>query len=459
MTPRPPLVVIDVVGLTPSLIGPDTPHFSSLALSGFRAALDPVLPAVTCSAQASMLTGLTPAQHGVVGNGWYYRDLAEVFFWRQSNRLVEGEKLWETAKRSRPDLKTAVLFWWFNMYSSAELSVTVRPIYPADGRKIPALYSHPAALAPSLEEGLGPFPFFQFWGPNSGLASSEWIARASLEVFRREKPDLLLCYLPHLDYDLQKLGRTGDHARAAAHEIDRVAGGLIDAVRADGAEVVVVSEYGLEDANRPVHINRELRRAGLVAVRETLGWEMLDAGASRAFAVADHQLAHVYVADPGDIERVARLCAAIPGVGRVLDAAGKAEAGLDHARAGELVLVAEPGAWFTYYYWLDDERAPDFARTVDIHRKPGYDPVELFLDPDRPLVKGRVIFNLAKKKAGFRYLMDVVPLRADLVKGTHGRVGVAREEGPVLLCSNTRGARDRMVMTEIRDFLLGQLLE
>ncbi len=459
MSPRPPLVVIDVVGLTPSLIGPDTPHFSSLALSGFRAALDPILPAVTCSAQATMLTGLTPAQHGVVGNGWYYRDLAEVFFWRQSNRLVEGEKLWETAKRSRPDLKTAVLFWWFNMYSSADLSVTVRPIYPADGRKIPALYSRPAALAPSLEEGLGPFPFFQFWGPNSGLASSEWIAKASLEVFRREKPDLLLCYLPHLDYDLQKLGRTGDHARAAARDIDRVAGGLIDAVRADGAEVVVVSEYGLEDANRPVHINRELRRAGLLAVRETLGWEMLDAGASRAFAVADHQLAHLYVADPGDIERVARLCAAIPGVGQVLDAGGKAEAGLDHARAGELVLVAEPGAWFTYYYWLDDERAPDFARTVDIHRKPGYDPVELFLDPDRPLVKGRVLFNLAKKRAGFRYLMDVVPLKAELVKGTHGRVGVPPEEGPVLLCSNTRGARDRMVMTEIRDFLLGQLLE
>ncbi|HEU5061443.1 MAG TPA: nucleotide pyrophosphatase/phosphodiesterase family protein, partial [Kofleriaceae bacterium] len=359
MTRRPPLVVIDVVGLTPSLIGPDTPHFSSLALSGFRAALEPVLPAVTCSAQASMLTGLTPAQHGVVGNGWYFRDLAEVMFWRQSNRLVEGEKLWETARKSRPDLKTAVLFWWFNMYSSAELSVTVRPIYPADGRKIPALYSHPASLAAALEQDLGRFPFFDFWGPKSGLPSSEWIARASLEVFRREKPDLLLCYLPHLDYDLQRLGRTGEHARAAARDIDRVAGGLIDAVRADGAEVVVVSEYGLEDANRPVHINRELRRAGLLAVRETLGWEMLDAGASRAFAVADHQVAHVYVADPADLDRVSRLCAALPGVGRVLDAAGKAEAGLDHSRAGELVLVAEPGAWFTYYYWLDDAAAPD----------------------------------------------------------------------------------------------------
>jgi predicted AlkP superfamily pyrophosphatase or phosphodiesterase len=458
MTRRPPLVVVNVVGLTPSLIGPDTPCFSSLAIQGFRAALEPVLPAVTCSAQATMLTGLPPSKHGVVGNGWYFRDLAEVFFWRQSNRLIEGEKLWETARRSRPDIKTAVLFWWFNMYSSADLSVTVRPIYPADGRKIPALYSQPATLAPALEEALGPFPFFQFWGPDAGLPSSDWIARASLEVFRRERPDLLLCYLPHLDYDLQRGGRSGPRTREAVREIDRVTGALVDAVRADGAEVVVLSEYGLEDANRPVHINRELRRAGLLAVRETLGWEMLDAGASRAFAVADHQIAHVYVADPADLARVAGIAAATPGVARVLDAEGKADAGLDHPRSGELVLIAEPGAWFTYYYWLDDARAPDFARTVDIHRKPGYDPVELFLDPDRPLVKGRVLVNLAKKKAGFRYLMDVVPLRADLVKGTHGRLSVEPSEGPVLLCSNTRGARDRMAMTEVRDFLLGQLI-
>jgi predicted AlkP superfamily pyrophosphatase or phosphodiesterase len=454
-----PLVVINVVGLTPSLIGPDTPHFSSLALSGFRATLDPILPAVTCAAQATMLTGALPRGHGVVGNGWYHRDLAEVFFWRQSNRLVEGEKLWEAARRTRPDLRTAVLFWWFNMYSSAELSVTVRPIYPADGRKIPALYSSPAGLSERLERDLGRFPFFDFWGPKAGLPSSDWIARAALDLFRSERPDLLLCYLPHLDYDLQRAGRSSPLAREAVRDIDRVAGALIDAVRADGAEVVVLSEYGLEDARGAVHLNRVLRTQGLLAMRETLGWEMLDPGASRAFAVADHQIAHVYVRDRADLERVSELVAAQPGVARVLDAAGKAEVGLDHARSGELVAVAEPGWWFTYYYWLDDERAPDFARTVDIHRKPGYDPVELFLDPDRALVKGRVLFNLAKKKAGFRYLMDVIPLRADLVKGTHGRIGVPPEDGPVLLCSNQRGARERMAMTEVKDFLLQRLLD
>jgi predicted AlkP superfamily pyrophosphatase or phosphodiesterase len=452
-----PLVVIDVVGLTPSLIGPDTPHFSSLALDGFRASLDPVLPAVTCTAQATMLTGSPPREHGVVGNGWYFRDQAEVLFWRQANRLVVGDKLWETARRCRPDLSTAVLFWWFNMYSSAELSVTVRPIYPADGRKIPALYSHPVELSGQLEAELGRFPFFQFWGPKSGLPSSDWIARAALEVFRRHRPGLMLVYLPHLDYDMQRLGPSHPSIRAELRAIDRVAGGLIDAVRGDGAEVVVVSEYGIEEARTPVHINRALREAGLLAVRETLGWELLDAGASRAFAVADHQVAHVYVADPADADRVGRLVAGLPGVARVLDRAGQAAVGLDHERSGELVAVAEPGAWFTYYYWLDDERAPDFARTVDIHRKPGYDPVELFLDPDRPLIKARVLFNLARKLAGFRYLMDVIPLRADLVKGTHGRADVDADHGPLLISSSRRGAVDRMPMTAVRDFLLGLL--
>jgi predicted AlkP superfamily pyrophosphatase or phosphodiesterase len=456
VTRTPPLVVIDVVGLTPALIGPDTPHLSSLAQGGFQAALDPVLPAVTCTAQASMLTGTLPREHGVVGNGWYFRDQAEVLFWRQSNRLVGGEKLWEAARRRRPDLSTAVLLWWFNMYSSAELSVTVRPIYPADGRKIPALYSHPSGLADELEAELGGFPFFQFWGPKSGLPSSEWIARAAQALFRRHRPGLMLVYLPHLDYDMQRLGPSHPNIRAEVRAIDRVAGGLIDAVRGEGADVVVVSEYGLEDARVPVHINRVLREAGLLAVRETLGWEMLDAGASRAFAVADHQVAHVYVDDPADADRVMRLIAGQPGVAEVLDRDGQARVGLDHERSGELVAVAEPGAWFTYYYWLDDARAPDFARTVDIHRKPGYDPVELFLDPDRRLVKGRVLFNLARKKAGFRYLMDVIPLRADLVKGTHGRASVDPAHGPLLISSTRRaGARERMAMTDVRDYLLG----
>jgi predicted AlkP superfamily pyrophosphatase or phosphodiesterase len=452
-----PLVVLDIVGLTPSLIGADTPHLAVLARDGFMAPIVPVLPAVTCTAQATMLTGLPPRDHGIVANGWYFRDLAEVWLWRQSNHLVGGEKVWETARKSRPGFRCAKIFWWYNMYSTADLSITPRPIYPADGRKIPGLYSHPPSLETDLVSTIGEFPFFNFWGPTADLRSSDWIAKAAAHVFEKERPDLTLVYLPHLDYNFQRWGPSDPRVRQDVREVDRVAGALIDTVRGRGAEVVVVSEYGLEDATGVIPINRALRRDGLLAVRDTLGWEMLDMGASRAFAVSDHQVAHVYVRDPADLSRVRASVAALPGVDRVLDEKGKREAGLDHPRSGELVAVAARGYWFTYYYWLDDRRAPDFAPTVDIHRKPGYDPAELFLDPSRPLVKGRIVWNLLRKKLGFRYLMDVIPLHAEMVKGTHGRLTKDPGEGPVLICSNRRGATDSLPMAGVRDFLLRQM--
>ncbi len=451
-----PVVVILVVGLTPSMLGPDTPHLSALAKDGFAAPLEPVLPAVTCSAQASLLTGVLPREHGIVANGWYFRDLAEVLFWRQSNTLVTHEKVWEAARRSRSDLTTAKMFWWYNMYSSAEFAVTPRPMYPADGRKLPNVYAQPPELGRELQERFGTFPLFNFWGPNANLSSTEWIAKASLATFNEKRPDLTLVYLPHLDYCLQKYGPQDPRVRQEIRDVDRVAGELIEKTRARGAEVVVVSEYGIEPAVGAVRINQRLREAGLLAVQETLGWELLDAGASRAFAVADHQIAHVYVRDPADLSRVRDLLAKEPGIERVLDESGKRELGLDHPRSGELVAIAEPGYWFAYYYWLDDARAPDFARTVDIHRKPGYDPVELFLDPDARLVKARIAWTLAKKVAGFRYLMDVIPLKPELVRGTHGRVTFG-DAGPVLLCSNKKGAKDRFHQTEFKAFLLEQL--
>lgn len=452
------LVVLLVVGLVPEMLGEDTPYLTALASDGFVAPVKPILPAVTCSAQSTILTGTLPREHGIVANGWYFRELSEVWLWRQSNRLVGGEKLWETARKARPGLRTAKLFWWYNMYSSAELSVTPRPIYPADGRKLPSVYSEPQALGVRLQKELGTFPLFNFWGPTADLRSSQWIADASRIVFDEDRPDLTLVYLPHLDYCLQKYGPGDPRVRDEIRAIDRVAGKFIEHVRDRGADVVVLSEYGIEPATGVVHVNQALREAGLLAVQETLGWELLDAGASRAFAVADHQIAHVYVRDPADLARTKAILEKLPGIERVLDEAGKREQGLDHERSGELVAVAAPGHWFTYYYWLDDARAPDFARTVDIHRKPGYDPVELFLDPDRPLVKLKVAWTLAKKIAGFRYLMDVIPLRPELVRGTHGRVTENPEQGPLVLCSNRRGRKDAFEMTELKAFLLGQLL-
>ncbi|MEV1113861.1 nucleotide pyrophosphatase/phosphodiesterase family protein [Actinosynnema sp. NPDC049800] len=453
-----PLVVIDVVGLTPALL-PHMPNLARLGRRGWQAELGTVLPAVTCSAQSTLLTGLTPAQHGIVGNGWYFRDLGEVHLWRQHNRLVQGEKLWETARRAHPGYTAANVCWWYAMGASTDVTITPRPIYHADGRKSPDAYVRPPALHDELVGELGEFPLFQYWGPTATLKSSEWIVGAARRVLASRRPDLLLVYVPHLDYDLQRFGPEGPEAARAAAEVDAALAPLLADAEAAGATVVALSEYGLTAARRPVDVNRALRRAGLLEVYTQAGMELLDPWASRAFAVADHQIAHVYVADPADVPRARAVLAELPGVDTVLDRAAQAGVHLDHERSGELVAVAEPDAWFTYYYWTDDDRAPDFARGVEIHRKPGYDPAELFFDPHDPLVKAKAGLNLARKKLGLRYAMNVVPLDPSCVRGTHGRLPDRAEDGPVLLCSDPAAPdsverNGRIAATDVRDLLL-----
>ena len=449
-----PLVVLDIVGLTPSLLGKNTPHLNSLIRDGFMAPLQAVFPAVTCTAQSSMLTGLPPNQHGIVANGWYFRDLAEIWLWRQSNHLVQGEKVWDTARKIDPGFSCAKLFWWYNMYADVDWSATPRPIYPADGRKIPSIYTEPPQLEQALQSKLGPFPMFNFWGPMADIRSSDWIARCAREVFDAHRPQLSLVYLPHLDYNLQRLGPNNLRIAEDVRLIDRVAGKLIDHVRAKGADVLVVSEYGIEQATGTVHINRRLREAGYLRVRETLGWEMLDAGASGAFALADHQVAHVYIKDSRRISAVTTLLEQTPGIAHVLDEQGKQELAIDHERSGELVAIAEPGHWFTYYYWLDDAMAPDFAPTVDIHRKPGYDPAELFIDPALRLPKVRIAARLMQKKLGFRTLLDVIPLNGEQVKGTHGRLLDNPDVGPLLIASSAIHETEKYQMTDIKRLIL-----
>ena len=453
-----PLLVIDVVGLTPAQVGPDTPALAALARGGFMRPMGAVLPAVTCSAQATMLTGTLPRDHGVVGNGWYFRDLGEAWLWRQSNHLVAGEKVWETARRRLPGLTCAKLFWWYNMYSSADWSVTPRPMYPADGRKIPGIYCQPHDLKHEIEGELGPFPLFHFWGPTADIVSSTWIAECARFVLDKKHPSLTLVYLPHLDYDHQRYGPDDPRSRAALRAVDGLVGALVGHARRLGAHVLVVSEYGIRPVGHPVDINRALRRAGLLAIQETLGWELLDAGASRAFAVADHQVAHVYVRDPRDLGRARAALEALAGVEEILDEKGKQAVGLDHPRAGELVAVAAPDAWFTYYYWLDDARAPDFAPTVDIHRKPGYDPAELFLAGEGLRTKLHIGWRLAQKALGFRSLMDVIPLSGDRVRGSHGRLPDSPAHGPVVIGSaRALAPGGPAAMTDVYDLILRHL--
>jgi predicted AlkP superfamily pyrophosphatase or phosphodiesterase len=438
--------VINVVGLTPSLLGPATPRLAQFLRQGAVASVVPAFPAVTCTAQSNYLTGAAPARHGIVANGWYNRELAEVQFWKQSNHLVGAPKIWEQLRQSDSRFTCAQLFWWFNMYSTADYSITPRPIYPADGRKIFDIYTWPYGIREEIKRDLGEFPFPAFWGPAAGVstsqggadAASRWIAESARWIEKKYAPTLSLIYLPHLDYNLQRHGPEAVRAGGLDDlaRIDALAGELISFFQARGVQVVLLSEYGVTAVDKPLHLNRLFRQQGWLAVKDELGLEALDCGASKVFAVADHQVAHIYLNDPS-LERAVRdVLEKEPGVEIILGAAGKKAWGIHHARAGDLVAVAAEGAWFTYYYWLEDARAPDFARCVDIHRKPGFDPVELFLDPRIPLIKLRILWRLLRKRLGFRMLLDVVPLDAGLVKGSHGRPAPDRGGRPIFACES-----------------------
>ncbi len=426
--PTRPLVVLNCVGLTQAHLGSDTPHLSRLAQEGFHSPLDAALPAVTTTAQVTMLTGVNPSQHGIVANGWYFRDLNEILLWRQSERLVCAPHVWE----GQP-WKVLKHFWWYAMNTSAQATVTPRPVYHHDGAKSPDFYAHPAPLKGLIAQKHGTFPLFNFWGPTAGAASTRWIAESFITAWDDQQPDLGLCYLPHLDYDLQRFGPTGPHLTPNLRELDACAGRVIDHARAHNAQILVVSEYGIAPVSDAAFPNRALRKAGLLQVSTNAAGELLDTGTSRAFTVCDHQLAHVYVRNPADLEKARACLATLPGVERVLLPNEHATLGLNHPRSGELILLAAQGCWFAYDYWLDDALKPDFAHAVEIHKKPGYDPRELFFDPNGG--KLRAARALLRKKLGMRYLLNPCPLDPTLVGGSHGLAPIRAEDGPLLISS------------------------
>ena len=429
------LLVLNVVGLSPKHIGLQTPNLYKLAEQGCRSHIQSVLPAVTCSVQATYFTGALPAEHGIVANGWYMRDLSEIKFWHQSNHLIQSEQIWTALKNRDQNATSANIFCWYNMYCPADTAITVRPMYPADGRKIPDIYTSPTELRAAINAGLGQFPLFNFWGPNSSIPSSQWIANTTLKVLQEKRPDLAIAYLPHLDYAMQKFGPEHKSIEHELNAIDAVCGQLVSYAQDNNYAVIVLSEYGIQEVSQVCYLNRIFRQQGWLAIREELGLELLDAGSSQVFAVADHQIAHIYMNNPGLTSKVRSLLEQQPEIEMVLDDEAKQEFGLNHERSGELIAVAKTNAWFSYYYWLDDKKAPDFARTVDIHRKPGYDPVELFLDPTIRFPKLRIAGKLLAKKLGFRTLMDLIPLDASLVKGSHGTLSKDKASGAVYICS------------------------
>jgi len=311
------VAILNVVGLTTNLIDDRTPRIKAFMEEHGCCSFPPEFPAVTCSAQATYLTGKSPSEHGIVGNGWYDRDYSEVGFWKQSNHLIKSPKIWHELRELYPDFTVANMFWWYNMYGDVDYSCTPRPLYPADGRKFFDVHTQPMEMREQLKEDLGAFPFPSFWGPRAGIESSQWIAGSAIWVEEKHRPTLQFVYLPHLDYCLQQYGPKDSRIDAELKAIDDVVGDLLDVYVDSNVEVAIVSEYGISSVDTPIHLNREFRKKGWLSIKDELGLERLEAGQSQVFAVADHQVAHVYVLDKAIKEEVRFLLESLDGVERV----------------------------------------------------------------------------------------------------------------------------------------------
>ncbi|MBC8421706.1 alkaline phosphatase family protein [bacterium] len=425
------LAILNVVGLTDAHLGSSTPNITSLANQTSISRLNPPLPAVTSTVQSTILTGLEPKEHGIVANGWHERETNETHFWRQSNSLVQGNKIWDSLRQSNPEITVANLFWWFNMYSSVDYAVTPRPQYKANGKKIPDVWTTPPELRNLLQHKFGQFPLFKFWGPAAGIESSEWIANAAIEVDRLYHPTLSFVYLPHLDYPLQRLGPNHTDIAGELTAIDGVVGKLMSYYSSNNIDICVLSEYAIEEVNDAVAINKVLRKNNLLSIRDEGGREYLDARASVAFAVPDHQIAHVYVQDESNVPLVAKVLQDTSGVDCVHT--GEERGALAHNRCGDIVVVSDADKWFSHDWWDSPSKAPDYQATVDIHKKPGYDPRELFLAKGWRGSKLRIALKLLLRLFGQRTLFDVITLDSKRVKGSHGRTPDMGAPAPILI--------------------------
>lgn len=375
------------------------PRLRQLAGRGTMRELIPTFPCVTSSVQANMLTGQAPQEHGIIGNGFYYRDRGEVELWVGRNGLFQTDQLWNSL--ARRGISQAAWIPQNIKDAAADFIVTPEPIHHPDGRTELWCYSKPDGLYERLVKDLGHFPLMHFWGPMTSVKSTEWIINAALWLLQRERPRFNYIYFPHLDYQAQKFGPNSPEQAAACREADEQLGRVFDgaaALKLPDVAFLIVSEYAMTDVSRVVYPNRILRDAGMARIDQRDGAEFLNLRESLAFAVVDHQFAYVYVREPTEIDAVAGLFEGVDGIAEVLAGDGRRKLDVDHPRSGEVVLVCEPDAWLAYYWWHDDAKAPRFARTVDIHAKPGYDPVEMFID--------------MKTKQ--------TPLDATLIRGSHG---------------------------------------
>lgn len=417
------------------------PNLSRLTEQGDKASLAASFPAVTWSVETNMLTGRLADEHGVIGNGFYWRDTHEVEMWTAWNDKILRPQIWDTLHQHNPKLTSAVWFPMLSKGSGADYICMPKPVHNPDGSESLWCYTRPVELYGTLRDTFGHFPLKHFWGPLANILSTKWIAETAALAMRDFQPNFFFIYLPHLDYAAQKTGPDSPQALAAVKELDEVLGKLFEEGNAafGGKQPLwlIASEYVITAVDHVTYPNRTLREAGLLTVKDDGEGELIDFASTPAWALVDHQFSHVFVkdADPATIDKVAKLFRSQPGIAEVLVGDERAKYGINHERSGEIILVSTPNSWQAYYYWLDDAKAPKFARTVDIHRKPGYDPVELH-------------FDFATKS---------IPLDATLVKGSHGAPVTTEEQRGVLLASQ-RGVfvEQPMADTDVADLVLRQ---
>ena len=436
------VLVLDLVCLTLEHLADRkfTPTLNRLAEEGYAMSLRPPFPAVTCTSQATLTTGTLPREHGVVCNGMFERDRFAVRFWDQPTSMVKREKVWETLRRRDPGATSALLFFQNTMFASADVVVTPAPLHLDEGL-IPWCYSKPVGFYERLAESHGEFQLPWYWGPLAGAKSSEWIAQAALGTLEEHGPTLTFVYLPHLDYNTQRFGADSEQFLGDLRRMDEIVAELVDGLERLGLReetaIVLLGEYAMTNVSRPILLNRELRQRGFLLVRTIGGHEFLDLELSDAFAMVDHQIAHVYV-KTGREDAVRAALREVAGVEQVLGREEQRELAIDHPSSGELIAIAEADAWFAYYWWLDDALAPPYAREIDIHRKPAYDPVELFFDP----------------------ATRSTPLKPELVRGSHGRPAESEPRRPALIVADAAARRpggEEVEMTAVPEIILGLL--
>jgi predicted AlkP superfamily pyrophosphatase or phosphodiesterase len=394
------VIVVNAVGLPKDLSMQQTPNICRLADNGSSLSMVPSFPAVTCSVQATLTTGKYPREHGIIANGFMDRDNYQVSFWEQNARLVRSERIWDTVKNSNKSLKTAVLFWQNTLFASSDVVVTPKPIH-LDNEVVFWCYSKPVGFYEEISKEIGEFDLRSYWGPLASRKSSQWITNCAMLTLEKHKPNLLLMYLPQVDYSAQKFGPNSPEVNSDIRFVDELIGQMISKTEelgiAKDTVFVILSEYSFNNVNRSVSLNVKLRDANLFAVRKINGKEYVDYEHCKAFAMVDHQIAHVYVKQ-GYLDEVKSALSKVEGVSKILDDETKKAYKIDNNRSGELIAIADRDSWFNYYWWYDNNDAPAFAKNVDIHRKPGYDPLELFFDPQ---TKG-------------------ISMNTDLIKGSHG---------------------------------------